>query len=181
MLHVAYAATTISSFGRKATTLASVAEFAPPWLVDCIQSCRRAEAQVSILEIAPIDGHTSLVLVAQGLQLCLPGTLFRQRWQVLAAVFSGFCSVQAPSCAQVSIAPCKASRWSDLQSMNRERSRPHISINCKQQHARAPAAATAARPLHSREGRGKTYSSIRFLATVACTQTRTPDTRKHAW
>lgn len=122
LLHVASAATISSPVG-KATTLASVAPFAPPWLVDCIQSCLRAEAQVSILVIAPIDGHTRLVLVAQELQLCLPGTLFPQRWQVLAVVLSGFCKVLAPSCAQVSIGRC-CSVGISLRTLQRKR---HVS------------------------------------------------------
>jgi len=100
LLHVAYA-TAISSLRWIASTLASVAPFDPTRFVDRIQSCGRAEAQMSILVVAPIDGHTRLVLVAQGLQLCFASAPFPQRWQLLADGFTRLCSVNAPSRAQV--------------------------------------------------------------------------------
>ena len=99
-LGVAYAAA-VSSLRWKASTLASVAPFAPPRFVDCIQSCGGAEAHDSSRVVAPIDGHTRVVLVAKVCQLFLPGALFEQRWRVLAVVFRGLCEVQAPSRAQV--------------------------------------------------------------------------------
>ena len=100
LLDVAYAAG-VSSHRWKASTLASVAPFTPPGFVDCIHSCGRAEAHVSILLVAPIDGHARVVLVAKVCQLFLPGALFPQRWRGLAGVFRGLCEVQAPSRAQV--------------------------------------------------------------------------------